>query len=244
MINRARFIHVLNDDEARLLNPLRLSPPGVVIPNGVFPDEINRVVKPGCFRTNYPVVGTRAYILFLGRLHFKKGLDYLVDAFRIVHEARPDGHLILAGSDFGYQADCQTRIDRLGLRPHVSFVGPLLGDDKLDAIRGAVCFCLPSRQEGFSIAILEALASGVPVVISDACHFPEVAEVGAGIVTPLRAEAVADALIRVLQHPTPRQTFGDAGRSLVDQRYTWPRIAEQTIGAYRGHSADPIGPVK
>jgi glycosyltransferase involved in cell wall biosynthesis len=92
-------------------------------------------------------------------------------------------------------------------------------------LANCACFCLPSRQEGFSLAILEALASRVPVVISEACHFPEVGEAGAGVVTSLTAEAVAAGLERVLGAPSAARAMGEAGRRLVEERYTWAKVA-------------------
>jgi glycosyltransferase involved in cell wall biosynthesis len=115
----------------------------------------------------------------------------------------------------------------------VHLVGPLYGDRKHAALRSAACFCLPSRQEGFSIAILEAMACRNPVVISDACHFPEVAEFGAGHVVALDPKELAAALRNVLEDPEARQRMGAAGFRLVQSRYTWPKIAERSVLAYQ-----------
>ncbi len=83
------------------------------------------------------------------------------------------------------------------------------------------------------MAITEALACGVPVVISENCHFPEVAEVGAGEVVPLEAGKLAEALRRVLSDSNRRHRMGEAGRALIAARFTWPRIAAVSIAAYR-----------
>src|SRR5690606_27821051 len=113
--------------------------------------------------------------------------------------------------------DFRRRVAAAGLSDRVHPVGPIYGAAKYEALVDAACFCLPSRQEGFSIAILEALASRLPVIISDQCHFPEVAESGAGVVCPLEATAVANALLRVLRlTPEERRAMGDAGRRLVE----------------------------
>ena len=112
-------------------------------------------------------------------------------------------------------------------------VGPLHGARKYAALRSAACFCLPSRQEGFSIAILEAMACGLPVVISEECHFPEVAQSGAGRVVPLEPAALAAALGEVLEDRNAARRMGDAGAQLVQSRYTWPGIAEQFLSIYR-----------
>ncbi len=83
------------------------------------------------------------------------------------------------------------------------------------------------------MAITEALACGVPVAITDACHFPEVAEAGAGVVCALDPMAVASALEKILEDPTQAKRMGAAGARLVRDNYTWPRIALQTIAAYQ-----------
>ena len=119
---------------------------------------------------------------------------------------------------------------KLTSRTHI--VGPLYGTDKFAAFRHAACFCLPSRQEGFSVAILESLSAGTPVVISQACHFPEVAEQKAGEVVPLETPAIAAALDRLLSNSSLRDQMGIAGQEMVHRNFTWPKIAEQTIAAY------------
>ncbi len=83
------------------------------------------------------------------------------------------------------------------------------------------------------MAILEALACKAPVVITNACHFPEVAEAGAGEVVELNADAVAEGLRKILSDPGSKSRFGEAGRALVFNHYTWPKIAEKAIAAYQ-----------
>jgi glycosyltransferase involved in cell wall biosynthesis len=95
-----------------------------------------------------------------------------------------------------------------------------------------MCFCLASHHEAFSMAITEALACRLPVVVSRECFFPEVAEVGAGEVVELDADQIAAALVRIARDSELRQRMGEAGRTLVEERFTWPRIAEQTIELY------------
>jgi glycosyltransferase involved in cell wall biosynthesis len=232
MINNAAALHLLNGDEARLIEPLRLTARRVVIPNGVFLEEIEPLPPAGTFYARHPELRGRPFVLFLSRLHYKKGLDYLVSAFALLAQVDPELNLVVAGPDYGARQPLERQVESAGLRDRVHVVGPLYGDLKSAALVDAACFCLPSRQEGFSLAILEALACRTPVVISKNCHFPEVAEAGAGEVVQLDARALADALRRVTADGTARQRMGGAGRQLVESRYTWSRVAQACVAAY------------
>ena len=232
MLQNASCLHLLNQDENDLIAPLRLTVARRVIANGVFLEEVEPRPAPGAFQQAQPELQGQRYVLFLSRLHFKKGLDYLADAFASIALKHKDVRLVVAGPDGGAQSDFQQRVCSHKVQDRVHLVGPLWGQQKLAAMTDAACFCLPSRQEGFSVAILEALAMACPVVISLACHFPEVAQAGAGESVPLDAQAVADALDRVLCDPPRAEAMGKAGRSLVLSRYLWPIIAQQTISMY------------
>ena len=232
MLRHAAFIHALNRDEASALELLKLPTPVRVIPNGVFLSEIEPLPAPGSFHARHPELRGQPYILFLSRLHFKKGLDYLADAFSLLAPRHPEVRLVVAGPDDGYQAEFARQVAAKGLSDRVHIVGGLYGDEKIPAIVDAACFCLPSRQEGFSVAITEALACGTPVVVSKDCHFPEVAEVGAGSVVPLEPTAIAAALEQILTDPALRQRMSRAAAALIRARFTWPVIAQSCIDGY------------
>lgn len=240
MLDGAAFIHVLNRDESEIMMPLRLKTSDRIIPNGVFLDEIAPVQGLGQAPLDALLRGRR-YILFLSRLHYKKGLDVLADAFARIAPQWPDVDLVVAGPEGGAGEAFRQSVGVAGLESRVHMVGGLYGPDKVSALRGAACFCLPSRQEGFSVAITEALACGVPVVISRQCHFPEVATEGAGIVVDLDAAAVAEALSSVLDDPLGARRMGRAGRALVEQRFTWPVIADESLKAYATMPRPAVG---
>lgn len=236
LLNHAAFLHVLNADERTLLAPLGLRPRQEVIPNGIFLDEIDGTPLTSSTPStdlNASAASANPSVLFLSRLHYKKGLDYLADAFARLHAQQPDWRLVVAGPDGGERTAFEQRIGSLNLNGSVRVVGPVYGGDKFALLRSAALFCLPSRQEGFSVAILEAMACRLPVVVSENCHFPEITAAGAGRVVPLQTDAIAAALIDVATaSPEQRRQMGEAGRRLVEQRFTWEKVAARSIEAY------------
>jgi glycosyltransferase involved in cell wall biosynthesis len=231
-LNRAAFFHALNVDEADGIRAAGFTAPVETIPNGVFPPDFDPLPAPGRFYAAHPELEGKPFILFLSRLHYKKGLDYLAAAFAKIAGRHPQVRLVVAGPDDGAAESFRTAVETAGLTARVHRVGPIYSAARFEALSDAACFCLPSRQEGFSIAILEALACATPVVISKECHFPEVAAAGAGEVVELTADAVAAGLDRVLSDPTSKDRLGAAGRAMVLERYTWPAISNRVVEAY------------
>lgn len=244
MLRGARFLHALNTverdhiqalDQAFRLD-LRLPQGLVVLPNGLFRKELEAMTAGDPDSQDFGATqgpSGRPYALFLGRLHFKKGLDILAEAFRLVAETVPEADLVVVGPDEGAGEEFRRTIKGFGLAGRVRLPGPLYGADKLDALRGAACFCLPSRQEGFSMAALEAMGCGTPVVLSRQCNFPQAEAAGAGLCVDLTPQAVAAGLTACLSDPAFRLSAGRAGRALVAAHYTWEAIAADMVAAYR-----------
>lgn len=233
MLKGAKFIHVLNTDEGELLRPLGLGVPLEVLPNGVYVKDIeDHACRSVSSELNAKLAGRR-FVLFLGRLHYKKGIDVLMEAFRRIADMDKDLCLLLAGPDCGVGADIDEVSRKYGISERVIKCGPIYGTAKYAAYAAAECFCLPSRQEGFSMAILEALASGTPVVISEHCHFSEIAHAGAGQVVPLNPDAIAEAIMTYASDRKARDAAGSAGKALVRRKYEWSEIAERSLLLYK-----------
>jgi glycosyltransferase involved in cell wall biosynthesis len=129
------------------------------------------------FDTRFPALRGERLLLFLGRLHPKKGCDLLIEAFRRV---APPQHLVFAGPNENPAFEAALRERAKGLR--VTFTGPLYGDDKWAALAAAEVFALPSHQENFGMAVAEALAASVPVLVSQRVNiWREIVEDGAGL---------------------------------------------------------------
>lgn len=227
ILSGAHFIHALNEEEAELMSYLRLSAPIRVSPNGIFEEKIPEIrsADGSEYKDKYG-----EYILFMSRLHYKKGLDYLVEGYREYLDLGGAARLIIAGPDEGERHRVLESIRSMDLQNVVELIGPVYGQAKYKLLKAAKVFCLPSRQEGFSMAILEASAAGVPVVISKSCHFGKIAEVGAGDVTDLDAKSIGESLYK---YADSESDAGERGAELVRTDYTWEAIAPKVVSWYR-----------
>ena len=233
-IRRAAALHFTTAQEQALAAPYTFDTPGLVAPLGIGADEFAALPEPGGFRRRHPEIGDKRIILFFGRINFKKGLDILAKAFGAVARRRQDVHLVLAGPDNeGWGAKVRTWLEAEGMGARATFTGMLLGPDKLAVLRDASMFVLPSYSENFGLAVIEAMAAGMPVIISDQVNiWPEVETGGAGRVIPCDATALADRILELLANPAGAAGMGQKGRALVQERFQWPRIAPRLAEAY------------
>ena len=151
-----------------------------------------------------------------------------------VGPAHPEAHLVLAGPDSdGVQARLTQAIVEKRLDTQVIFTGMLEGAMKWSALEAAECFVLPSYSEGLSMALLEAMGVGVPVLATYACHMPEITEVGAGWEIEPSAEPLAETLHAMLaRQPEENWAMGQNGARLVRERYGFTKVAAQTAVMY------------
>lgn len=234
MLREAGAIHALNAHEKATIEGLSLGTRLVVIPNGVFVEEVDAPTEHGEFRNQWSQLGNKPFILFLSRLHHKKGLDILAQAWRAFHARLPDWMLVVAGPREDQSIDrFRALIADAGLSGTVLETGGLYGSTKAAALRDCEFFVLPSRQEGFSVAITEAMALGCPVVVTRECHFPEVSEAGAGFETSLDPEEFGGAMIRMAEDEAGRSQAGAAASRLVRSRFVWPEVARQVEHLYK-----------
>jgi glycosyltransferase involved in cell wall biosynthesis len=226
-LKKAAAIHFTTEEERELAAPFTFRTPGVVAPLGIDLGELEPWPEPGAFKAEHPEIGDRKIILFLGRINFKKGLDLLARAFGALNRARGDVHLVIAGPDNdGWGDRIRGWLAAEGVSHRATFTGMLLGREKLAAFRDADLFVLPSYSENFGIAVIEAMACGLPVVISDKVNlWREVAAAGAGKVTPPDASLVAQAMGELLADPDLAARMGRQGRNLVHTKFQWHNIA-------------------
>ncbi len=187
--------------------------------------------------TEHPEIGGRRIVLFLSRLNFKKGLDLLVPAFAEASRSVNDLHLVIAGPDDGMRQQTERMIAEARIGGRVTLLGMLDHAQKLAVFRDAAMFVLPSYSENFGIAVVEAMACGLPVAISDKVNiWREVQEAGAGLVAPTTVTEVTQQIVQ-LARTNDTAAMGARGRTLVAQRFAWDKIAQDLESVYRSLAA-------
>jgi glycosyltransferase involved in cell wall biosynthesis len=233
-IRNAAAILFTTAAERDLAAPFTWQTPGKVVPLGIYLEELAALPEPGQFRLKYPEIGDQPIILFFGRVNFKKGLDILARAFGAVARRRRDVHLVIAGPDNeGWGDRVRTWLEEEGVLDRATFTGMLLGPEKVAVLRDASIFVLPSYSENFGLAVIEAMAAGLPVVISNRVNiWQEIADAGAGIVLDCDVDQVAGALAHLLEDPESRRNLAAKGKELVETRFCWEQVAGQLLAAY------------
>lgn len=185
----------------------------------------------GRFRQKWAIPSDEPLILFLSRLIPRKGADILIDAF--VRSCPVSGRLVIAGPEGepGYLPQLRNQASNSAAGERVIFAGPLYGEDKAAALADADLFALPSRYENFANAAAEAMACGVPVIVSDACGISDLVQEKAGLVIPPRRQALAEALQRMLGDRQLYSRF-KAGCLEVANQLSWNSLAVQMESYY------------
>jgi glycosyltransferase involved in cell wall biosynthesis len=232
LLQRATYMQAVSAKEAQQIKTYGLSPPTIVVPNGVSLRPFDRPAQPLTRRLGIPP--DRKTILYLSRLNPKKGAEILIAAFaRIPAEAKVT--LVIAGGDSGsgYETRLRQFVKDLGLESRCVFLGEVRGVEKYQALLGADLFVLPSHSEGLPVAVLEAMAAKLPVIITPDCNLPEVEDWNAGCIVAAEANALATAMTRLILQPERAREMGKNARRLIDSKFTWERIARQTFEIYR-----------
>lgn len=201
--------------------------------NGVDWDLYEALPARGTFRANHGL-GDGPLVLFLGRISFVKGLDLLIPAFDTLSREIPDVKLAIVGpenDDYGQKVRGWIAERRLNDKIH--FVAHLEGEAVLQSYVDADVFVLPSYTENFGMSVVEAMACGTPVVISDQVNIhTEVSRAGAGLITRCDASEVSKGLTDLFQDASRRKTMGAAGRRLVKASFTWQTIVNRLSAEY------------
>jgi glycosyltransferase involved in cell wall biosynthesis len=231
MLDQAAILHYTSAAEKALVGDLRLRAMPMLVPNGINFDELSRSADGARFRTRYLDGFDGPFVLALGRVSHVKGLDILIRAFRFV--SVDDTRLVIAGpDDEGLEPALRALAEAEGTANRVAFVGPLREDDRLAALTAASVLALPSKTESFGNAVFEAMAAGLPVVVSRQVNLArDIAKAGAGLVCDRTPQAFADAMTALLGSGSQRNALGETGREFA-RRYDWQIVAPKLVKMY------------
>jgi len=228
---RSHCFRALSGQEASDYRRFGLRSPIAVVPNGIGP--LNRI-DPDAFFMRFPKLSGKTIVLYLSRVHYKKGILNLLQAWPEVLRDHPDAHLVVAGPDCqGTVKRAEELVARYNMASAVTLTGTLSGETKLAALSAARLFCLPSYSEGQSVAVLEALSIGLPVVITPACNVDGVTASGAGIVTSNEPSKLAGALSEVLTaRSADWNIMSESARRMASTRFNWSVTGETMHSVY------------
>jgi glycosyltransferase involved in cell wall biosynthesis len=231
-------MHATTPQEASVVAALALGNPIVVVPNGL--DDLERPLPPRseAFRSRFGVRPEDFLTLFLGRVHPKKGLDTLLAAMRQIAPGPRRSVLLVAGSgDAAYlerlRSDGRDLIDA----GRLVFAGHVANEDRELALASADAFALTSHSENFGLAVAEAMAAGLPVVVSRECPWPEIDAWHAGRWVDNSPAVVSDALRAFMADPAAARAMGENGRREVRAALNWPRLAGEMLRLYADAAA-------
>ncbi len=231
----AACLHALCESEASCFRTLGLQNPICVIPNGQELPPDAALEKP---REGSSLVPDRKALLFLGRLHPKKGVPNLLRAWAVCQKTEHEATnwvMVVAGWDQdGHEGLLKRMVGELGIADSVMFTGPLFNGKKAHAFRRAEAFVLPSYSEGLPVAVLEAWGWRLPVLMTPPCHLPEGFAEGAAVKADPDVASLTQGLRTLFaMSKSEREQMGARGRRLVEQKFSWPHVAEQMVGVYR-----------
>ena len=218
----AAFVHYTADAERSAVPEHLRALRSIVVPNVIDP-------QPARERSS-----ASHDVLVLGRIHRMKGFDALVPALRDVVAAEPRARLVIAGPDEGgYRAEVEGMIARAGIAGAVTFTGHVDARERARLFATCALLVQPSYRENFGMAVAEAMAAGVPVVVSDRVNIcDDIAAADAGLVVPREPAAIACAIVELLRDPVRRAAMGQRGRALVARRYAPDVVGKALRAAY------------
>ena len=231
-----RLIYTTVEEERLAASAGLRLPPGELVPLGASASSASRDDLRAKFLARFPQAEGKRTLLFLGRIHPKKGVDRILNCLQSLKQSIPNVLLVVAGDgDAGYTQHLRELVSALALDNHVLFAGHLDGELKWASFAAAELFVLPSRQENFAITVAEAMQMAVPVIITDKVNtWPYVKEARAGLVldeydiNSLLPRAVEE----LLRDDTTRSEMGVRGSGYARERLTWHASAQKLFACY------------
>ncbi|MFC1980924.1 glycosyltransferase [Chloroflexota bacterium] len=233
LLEDAARVIALNETEARQYQAMGARQSKIeIVPNGVDPREFENIPGRGEFRKKYGLDGNHRIVLYLGRVHESKGLDLLIRAFASLSREMDSARLVIVGPDVGYSSELAELAQDLGTSDKILFTGPVYERGRLEAYVDADIFVTPSFL-GFPVTFVEACACGTPIITTEKSDRLDWLDNHAGLVVAYDENQLKDALAKVLNDKDLARLFGENGKRLVREKFSWSKIAEGLGQIYR-----------
>jgi glycosyltransferase involved in cell wall biosynthesis len=227
-------IHYTSIAERDYAADLGLTAPSFVIPLGVDSQAFAHPADAASLFKRHPSLAGRQLVTFIGRLTHKKRLDMLLHGFVTVARDHPEAHLVIAGpDDEGVGRALRTQIVERALQRQVTVLGLITGDVKVALLQRSQVFVLPSEDENFGVAVVEAMATGLPVVVTEGVAIAgAITDASAGQVVEPTPEALSATIGCLLTDRRLATTMGERGRALAGSSFAWEGIGVQLEEMY------------
>jgi len=240
-------LRAISRGEARNFRHFGYQGPIALVSNGLEYSAFERLPSREEFAANFPQTDGRRVLLFLSRVHPKKGLVPLLKAWKRLKRVRSSGDwlLVIAGPDeSGHEAQLRKIAAEANLQKDVLFTGPLYAEQKLAAYAAADAFVLPSYSETLGLVVMEAAACGLPVVLTKECNFPEIVRAGGAIDARPEPKSLARALeILLSMGDEERRLMGIRGQTLIRTQYTWKKAGQRMADVCNWLAGDGDPPI-
>jgi glycosyltransferase involved in cell wall biosynthesis len=227
LIARASRLIALNEVEKESYNKVVPGKDVEIINNGVDPAQYSKVTDTSAV-SEFGINDSDQILLFLGRLNPIKNIDVLIRSFVSIADQYPGSKLVIAGPDEKQMQSELLRLIPVSLdKSRVVFTGMITGEVKKAMLSRADLFCLPSKREGSSLALMEALSSSLPCLVSPGCNMPLIQEYDAGWIVEPTVELWRSALSNALSMPGNLKAKGENSRRLIVENFSWSSLAEK-----------------
>jgi glycosyltransferase involved in cell wall biosynthesis len=234
MLDQASALMYTSEKELSLASDLGLAPPPIVVPNGIDRASFEPTDAHVAFRDRHLGGFPGPVVLVLGRISVVKGIDILIRGLPLIQSQIPDCRLVVAGpDDEALTPDLRRLAEARGVGDRVVFTGMLDSRERRAAYGAASVFALPSQMESFGNVVLEAMAAGVPTVVSPGVAIAgEIERSGAGMVCNRDPRKFAEVIAVVLGDSSLQRRLRTHGRAFAS-RFEWSRVAPRLLAAYR-----------
>lgn len=234
----AAAIHFTSELESKVSERFGTTTPDMILPLGVaLPTLPEKEISKAEVREKFGISSDHPILLFMSRIDPKKGFDLLLPALNKLYERDRPFHFLLCGAnpqDRDYENNIREQIKASPWAKRATLCGFIAGELKAQVLSAADCFVLPSYYENFGIAVAEAMAAQIPVVISDQVHiWPAIQQSEAGWVVPTEVDALAEALMVAVGEEKERSRRGQNAQRCAKENYSWDAIAQRLCQNYQ-----------